>query len=79
MMPSKPICEDSPSFPKGSTVAIQNGDGGPWMNGILEDPNNITLEILQSQSDENRQTYNTEHMTHMQHPNNYRAILLGKK
>ena len=32
--------KDSLSFPKGSTVALQHEDGGPWMHRVIDEVNN---------------------------------------
>ena len=37
-------CKDVLSFPMGSTVAMQDEDGRPWMHGVLERLTTVTTE-----------------------------------
>ena len=57
------ICKDSLSFPIGSTVSLQCEDGEPWMNGVIEEPNNSDHRWRSSiiKSDKDGQIDNVEH------------------
>ena len=59
----------------GSTVAVQQKDGGPWIHGVVEEVNGSNHKgqsyIIQVM---NRLTDYMEHEAHAQQPNNCEAV-----